>query len=47
MGKGYGHMGCARWAREMRGLCKIGEGEPKMRELESCAFGLMSERVER
>ena len=33
MGKGYGDMGCARWAREMRGLCEIGEGGLNMREL--------------
>ena len=26
-------MGCARWAKEMRGLCEMGKGEPKMREL--------------
>ena len=47
MGEGYGHMGCARWAREMRGLCEMGEGDervmrdqqgkPEMKELESCA----------
>ena len=40
-------MGCTRWAREMRRLCEIGKRESKMRELESCACGLVSERAER
>ena len=47
MGEGYGHIGCARWAREMKGLCKMCEGKPKMRELESYACSLVSERAER
>ena len=38
MGEGYGQMGCVRWAREMRGLCEIGEGETEMRESESCTW---------
>ena len=38
MGEGYGHMGCVRWVREMRGLCEIGEGEMEMRESESCTW---------
>ena len=42
MGEGYGHMGCVRWAREMRGLCEIHNGEPDMRESESCAWLLMA-----
>ena len=40
-------MGCMRWAREMRRLCKMGKRESEMRELESCACGLVSERAER
>ena len=47
MGKGYDHMGCTRWAREMRGLCEMGKGELEIRESESCACGLVSERAER